>query len=579
MSILEKRASQLLKPHHNRIAAWRADGLSLRDIEAKLNIEGLNVDHNALYRYCKKAGIPTNKIVPVASALEEIPKAISELPPIQPKSWQPPPRLYTPLESGPWWDHDLTLLNFGEDGELAWTLRDACEGVFITGATGSGKTSGSGATLARTFLEYGFGGLVLTTKPDERQLWERYAAACGRTQQLCIVEPGGKFKLNFLDYEAHRSDAGGGLIENLVNLFYTIVEVYTRSQGDLAANGFWENAGRQLLRNILRVLIHSRETLSLEDIRLLLTECPKNSKDAQNGQWHLSKHFGKWLQWAIDRTKDTPQENSLAEARRYWLSEFPDLADKTRSCLIISLTAMLDCLVEPAIHDLFCGETTLIPESTTEGAIILIDLPIKRYRNVGLFAQTIWKHLLQEAIERRNDPDDDTQRPIFLWADEAQFFFSEYDGLFQSTARSSRCSTVYLTQNIPNFYGILGGSQAKSKVDGFLGNLNTKIFHNNNDPTTNQWAADQIGKTLTHRFSSNSGSSSKGFWDISPTQNHSSGMQQIVDYEIQPSEFMKLRTGGQRYDCLVDAYFVKSGAVFGDTGKHYFKTIFQQEDL
>lgn len=578
---MENRAAQL-KPHHNRIVAWRADGLNYRQIAERLNIEGLKVDHNAVYRYCKKAGIPTNPI-PQPDLSQPLPTANDanpiEPPPYKPRVWQSPPRLYAPLESGAWWSHDLTLLEFGEEGELAWTLRDACEGVFITGATGSGKTSGSGATLARTFLEYGFGGLVLTTKPDERQLWERYAAACGRTQQLCIVEPGGKYKLNFLDYEAHRSDAGGGLIENLVNLFYTIVEVYTRSQGDWTANGFWENAGRQLLRSILRVLMHSRETLTLEDIRVLLSECPKSIEEAQSGQWQLAKHFGKWLNAAIHRAQDTPYERVMNDVRVFWLEEFAGLNDKTRSCLITSLTAMIDCFIEPAIHDLFCDDTTLIPESVSEGAIILIDLPIKRYRTVGLFAQMIWKHLFQEAIERRNDPDDDMRRPVFLWADEAQFFFSEYDGLFQSTARSSRCATVYLTQNIPNFYGILGGSQAKSKVDGFLGNLNTKIFHNNNDPTTNQWAAEQIGKSLTHRFSSNFGSSSKGFWDISPTQNHSSGMQQVIDYEVQPSEFMKLRTGGQRYDCLVDAYFVKSGAVFGDTGKHYFKTIFQQENF
>jgi hypothetical protein len=52
--------------------------------------------------------------------------------------------------------------------------------------------------------------------------------------------------------------------------------------------------------------------------------------------------------------------------------------------------------------------------------------------------------------------------------------------------------------------------------------------------------------------------------------------QQYVDYVVQPSEFLNLRTGGQRFGYLVDAYFVKGGAVFS-TGRHYFPTVFQQE--
>ena len=36
--------------------------------------------------------------------------------------------------------------------------------------------------LARAFLAHGYGGLVLTVKPDERALWERYARETGRSE-------------------------------------------------------------------------------------------------------------------------------------------------------------------------------------------------------------------------------------------------------------------------------------------------------------------------------------------------------------------------------------------------------------
>ena len=63
------------------------------------------------------------------------------------------------------------LLHLAED-ERPWTIRHAVEGTHIFGGPGSGKTSGSGATIARAFLNAGFGGLVMTAKADERELWE-----------------------------------------------------------------------------------------------------------------------------------------------------------------------------------------------------------------------------------------------------------------------------------------------------------------------------------------------------------------------------------------------------------------------
>ena len=59
-----------------------------------------------------------------------------------------------------WPDHQ-GLVALGAD---TWRIKDACEGTVIFGGTGSGKTSGSGRALARSFLAAGFGGLVLCAK-------------------------------------------------------------------------------------------------------------------------------------------------------------------------------------------------------------------------------------------------------------------------------------------------------------------------------------------------------------------------------------------------------------------------------
>lgn len=78
----------------------------------------------------------------------------------------------------PCWQLSMPLLNLSSEDKF--TLADACEGVQIFGATGSGKTSGSGRQLALAYLRAGMGGLALTAKPDERAVWERYCRETGR---------------------------------------------------------------------------------------------------------------------------------------------------------------------------------------------------------------------------------------------------------------------------------------------------------------------------------------------------------------------------------------------------------------
>jgi hypothetical protein len=99
-----------------------------------------------------------------------------------------------------------------------FTIADAQTGVAIFGATGSGKTSGPGALLARAYLRAGFGGLVLCAKVEERAQWEAWAKQSGRSDDLVIVDAAGAARFNFLDWEASRADDGAGFSINVVAL-------------------------------------------------------------------------------------------------------------------------------------------------------------------------------------------------------------------------------------------------------------------------------------------------------------------------------------------------------------------------
>lgn len=148
--------------------------------------------------------------------------------------------------------------------EDAWTLRDAVEGTLILGATGSGKTSGSGRTIARTMLACGFGGLVLTAKADERALWEGYCRDTNRVDDLIVFGPNSsQHRFSFLDHEMTRKGEGAGLTENVVNLLSTVLEVAERNStggGGREDEGYFKRANRQFCRNVvdLLALAHGR---------------------------------------------------------------------------------------------------------------------------------------------------------------------------------------------------------------------------------------------------------------------------------------------------------------------------------
>ena len=89
-------------------------------------------------------------------------------------------------------DGDWLLKFPSPEGQDLWTVGDSFEGTQIFGATGSGKTSGSGKEIALSMLDAGFGGLVLTVKADERELWESYALHTKRDKGRDRFRPEGE---------------------------------------------------------------------------------------------------------------------------------------------------------------------------------------------------------------------------------------------------------------------------------------------------------------------------------------------------------------------------------------------------
>jgi hypothetical protein len=478
---------------------------------------------------------------------------------------------------------DKLLLQLSE--KHFWTARHAVEGVQIFGGIGSGKTSGSGRYLALSYLKAGFGGLVLTVKPDEKKLWQEYCTITGREDDLIIVEPDGDHTFNFLDYESREN-----ITDNIMQVLKTVIRASEEKSSGGADDQFWQDALDMLIFNVIdlcKLAYNKVELQTMYDIAQSLPNAESSHDRDEVSQFkqayelaqkNISRQIDNWkqtLSWeemaeisanhsALDSAaiRDLPDARTFRFVKQFFNETYRGLSEKTRSIVDFSFSGFLFRLLRDPIYSIFCqGKSTVTPDDCIQGKIILLNFPVKQYHKVGQDAQITVKYIWQRAMEKRKIHDDTL--PVFLWADEAQNFLHEYDADYQATARSSRIATVYISQNLPNYYANMGGAKSDFKVKSFLGTLGTKFFHANADMETNKYASELIGDKAVIDISKNA----------SFSEHSQFGHNRSLKFEraVRPEMFPSLKTGGKTNNMKSEC-FVHLQA----SDPHYFRLAFDQ---
>jgi hypothetical protein len=491
---------------------------------------------------------------------------------------------------------DYPLIDFAPINGITspWTVRHAVEGVQIFGGIGSGKTSGSGRTIALKYLKAGFGGLVLTVKPDEKAQWQEYCKIAGREKDLIVLEPNGTHSFNFLEYESRNADGDEAITENIVEVLKTVIRAGESSDKGKSDDSFWESALDMLIFNVIDLCKLAKGHVTIEDMYNIVQTLPKANESLELTDANKDKAFYKAF-WKVKRdVLKTIDEAELAYQKRtnnvkarlsieeimqipvvrlfFFIDQFFDetfknLSEKTRSIIEFTFSGFLFRLLREPIYSLFCKNTsTVTPKDSFDGKIILINLPVKLYHKVGQSCQILFKYIWQRTMEQRNVTT--TSRPVFLFADEAQNFIHEHDANYQATARSSKIATVYITQNLPNYKALMTGEKGNHRVSSFLGTLGTKIFHANADIETNNYASELIGDIFNEVESKGTSLSGDNFTQTTNTSKE-------LERAIRPEEFAMLLTGGERNKYQVVGVMHRQGDPFPN-GKNYIKKGFLQ---
>lgn len=476
-------------------------------------------------------------------------------------------------------DLNTPILSLTGKAPDAFTIRDCFTGFQIFGGTGSGKTSGSGKYIASRFLKFGFGGLVLTVKPDECEEWRQWAKKAGREKDLIIFKPSEPYRFDFINYERNRDGESAGSTVNIVDILTTACDIAKPDmKGGSGDNQFFVDAGNELIAKTVDLISLAQAPMTIRNILEVINAAPTNqetidlngrqvnkifhSKDVdKNGKRIFNNMFARTFNQADSRTRyfSKQQKRDFLACYDYFVNDYAALGDRTRSSVKLNVTTTLYQLLRGEMGLLFCNgiadpdEIEISPEMAyIDGKIIIVDMPVMEWKTVGKLAQGLFKFMFQRAIERRPlKAITETAKPVFIWADEAQYFLNRADMLFLTTARSSGCATVYLTQNIENYYSIMEDSVARS----MLGNLQTKIFHQNTDRATNNYASEIIGKSWeevgSRSFNYSGDAESSG--SLGNTKS-----EQLLN-KIEPESFNELRTGGLHNDLTVDGVLFSGG--------------------
>lgn len=429
-----------------------------------------------------------------------------------------------------------------------WTIGDSFEGTQVFGGNGSGKTTGSGALLAVKMLEAGYGGLVMTSKPGEAGRWLEMAKAAKRLNDVVLfLNKDQPRTFNFLAYHLHKDpDIASS------DLAAILVGAARVNSDNKKFEAYWEER-MLLLAEKLIDLARAGKSLSIGTLRDILSIAPRKPDDLKKG--------APWPELMEQILKQSGNTREIQAARWHFEDRLLSVPDRQREGFVDPLFTVLAAFETGHIQKAYDPDPKslqfdpcLAPtECFDKGSIIILDLPTTVNKKNGRLAQVIYKQSWQLVLRGR-DAGKDSDRPVFLWADEAQDFVIPADAKFQQFARSARVATVYLTQNLPNYHTAMSPEEAFS----LLGNLQTKFFHANGDPETNRYAAELIGETTDRHMHGTQKEDQDGNM-IDTGMKYDREDKGLAARGVKPGNFTVLRTGSDRHGGKIDAILFQAG--------------------
>jgi hypothetical protein len=451
-----------------------------------------------------------------------------------------------------------------------FTARMACQNVAVFGKPGSGKSSGAGNFLLRSYVRHpGTGGLILAAKPEDKAYVTRLFEREGRADDLLLMEPGGDARLNILAYEASRGADSRQLTQLLMLLSETLDSMEEHGQQG-GGEPIWKKKYREGLDHAIEVCARAGQ-LDPWALQCFFIGAALSLEEIADEQWQKGFHW-RALERARENAATGLQKHDHEVARSHWLEAWPKLNDRTRTSIESGISSILHVFNTGIVRDMLATGTTIVPEVMEDRKWVLLNAPITPGNATATFINTAVKLVFQRYILRREAGPD---HPLLIvFGDEWTKHATSYDSEVFNEARSHKAGAVVLTQSVSRLYASMKGGE--HAADALLGQFGHIVLHTCDAKTAN-FAAEQLGQRL--EMMAGGGPEDKP--DAFQLLMARGGLRPSFSFSYQPilqsSLLMSgLRCGGSGNDYLVDGIVIRPGAPFS-TGENFLLTTFRQD--
>jgi type IV secretory pathway TraG/TraD family ATPase VirD4 len=451
-------------------------------------------------------------------------------------------------------------------------MRDLLRSIVIFGASGSGKTSGSGYLFAKALAGCRkIGGVILASKPEDRQFWEDIFRKAGRARDLVVFSAASALRFNFIDFILRN----GGDTREITKAIMVISETLEQSGGEGRQHDpFWRQQNERMIYNAVEIVRRATGTLTAPDLQRFINGAAQAPATLATPEWR-SGFQSHCLEAAHSNQRTEIQRHDYALAADYWLNEYPSMSDKTRSSIMAGVMGILHVFNTGIVRELVSTGTNWTPAVSEQGVWTLVDMPISSEGAAGAFVMGGIKYLTQWYILKRKTAENTC--PCVIWCDEAQKVMNSVDGAFLAESRSHRGCMIYLTQSIHSFYSRIQGKAGEHETDALLTNFYHKIFHAVGDDKSASYGSSLVGQRM-HLDVDTSGSAPEDVFEaIMGNTRISATTRQTIRKILENREFMHgFRTGGPENGFMVDGIVVRSAQPFSN-GEGFMRVGFSQK--
>ena len=379
-------------------------------------------------------------------------------------------------------------LTLDEVARPTWIIVDEkgmYQNFLITGTIGTGKTASAMYPFTKQAMFYKAydpnlkpGMLILDVKGNFYKQVVKFAEEAGRQDDVIIIELSGEYKYNPVHKQNMRP-----LV--LANRSKTVLSLFSpRGTGD----SYWLDKAELLITECIKLCrLYNNGYVTFSEINKLV-----------NNRNYLDAMMSHLIEYRENSLLSDEEEEEFETTLDYFDNEYINLSENTLSIIQSVVTQMTQFFyTDPEVRNTFSPPRNELnfegfKDVVDKGKIVILKMNIAQYRNLAKTIAAYMKLDIQsEVMQRLVREGANTERPVYVFADEYQEFVTATDAEFYAQSREAKCITIVATQSYTSLINTL---KDRDTVRTVIQNLINKVWLRTDDLFTVEEAQKQTGK-------------------------------------------------------------------------------------